>query len=70
MVVIKIGQFLRVLDDDGHISLTNLSMYISLYKLLIAPSAGYGEIGAFLLAAATYSYKKALNGNGSNGTPK
>lgn len=65
-VLYTITRFLRITDDQGNLSLTNLSMYLALYKLLVAPNAGFAEVGTYLLAVAAYNYKKAL---GQDPTP-
>lgn len=59
--LIKTGQFLRLLDENGQVSLTNISIIISLYKLLAVPNASYMEIGTFLISALAYNYKRGVS---------
>jgi hypothetical protein len=66
--LLQIGQFLRVIDDNGQLSITNLGMYIALYKLFIIKNPGFGEVGTYLLAAATYSFKKHLGSKDNDGS--
>ena len=57
-----IGQFLRLLDDSGQVSLTNIAVYITLYKLATAPLTNYTDIAALIAAMGTYTVKKVING--------
>lgn len=52
------GRFLRVLDEDNVISLTNLAVMLVIFKLAITPSLSMPEIGALLLGLFNYSYKR------------
>lgn len=65
--LLKTGQFLRLIDENGQLSLTNASVYVSLYRLLTVPHASYTEVGTFFLAAVAYNFKKTL-GNSANGS--
>lgn len=56
----KVLCFLRVTDEQGNLSLTNLSMYVAIVKLALAINPSFAEVGTFLLASAAYSYKKYL----------
>ncbi len=58
-VLLKITQFLRIVDENGQLSMTNLAMYAALYKL-ITTTGSYADIGAFFISAAMYSHKKTL----------
>jgi hypothetical protein len=67
--LVKIGQFFRVLDDDGLLSLTNISVMISLYKLLTAPATSYVDVGTVVTSLLAYTAKKVIQNGGSSGTP-
>ena len=59
-------KFIRLLDEqDGHLSLTNVTLMICLGKLLMTPSLSIMEIGALCVSLATYHgkrYYQAKNG--------
>jgi hypothetical protein len=59
--MLKIGQFLRILDDSGQISLTNITVYITMYKLATSPVTNYTDIAALVAALSTYTVKKIVN---------
>lgn len=59
--LIKIGQFTRLLDDNGQISLTNITVYIAMYKLLTSPVTNYTDIAALVAALSTYTAKKIVS---------
>lgn len=67
--LISVGKFFRLLDDDGLISLTNLSVMISLYKLLMTPATSYVDVGTVVTSLLAYTAKKVIQNGGSNGTP-
>lgn len=67
--LIKVGQFFRLLDDDGLLSLTNISVMISLYKLVTAPATSYTDVGTVVASLLAYSAKKVIQNGGSSGTP-
>lgn len=56
----KIAKFLRLLNEDKTLSLTNVSMYVTLYKLATITSPTYTEVGTFFLAVAAYNYNKHI----------
>lgn len=61
-VLLKIGQFIRIIDEDGVLSLTNITVYISMYKLLTSPVTSYTDIAALVASLGTYTAKKIING--------
>lgn len=63
----KVFGFLRIIDSDGQISLTNVALMIVLYKLGTAYSVSFTEIGALFIALANYAGKKVINN--ANQTP-
>lgn len=66
--LLKFGQWIRLLDENGLISITNISMWVSLYRLVLLPNPSYAEVGTFMLAAAAYNYKRTVVANLSDGT--
>ena len=62
--IARIATFIRLIDDQNNLSLTNIGMWVALYRLLTVPNASYTEVGTFLISAAAYNYKKTLS-NGS-----
>ena len=58
--MIKVLQFLRLVDENNQISLTNIAMIIVLVKLACAQQAGVADLGALMLALASYNCKKLL----------
>lgn len=55
-----IGRFFRVLDENNQLSLTNIAMWLALYKLTVT-TGSYTDIGTFFVAAAAYGAKKVIN---------
>ena len=62
-MLVRIGQFLRIVDDNGVISITNLSMYAALFKILTAPATSLADAGMLLTTLAAYSAKKVIDNN-------
>lgn len=59
--LVSVGKWLRILDENGLVSPTNISMWIALYRLLSVPAPGFTEVGTFLLAATAYNVKKVIS---------
>ena len=54
--------FLRLVDaHDGLLSLTNLAIFITLYKLVVTPAISLNDVGLVFVAIANYGYKKYIN---------
>lgn len=57
--IVKALSFLRLLDDDGRLSLTNIAVWITLFKLATAAnSIAPTDIGAVIGALASYQAKR------------
>jgi hypothetical protein len=56
-----VGRFLRILDDGNQLSLTNIAVYITLYRLATSPVTNYTDIAALLAAMGTYTVKKVIS---------
>lgn len=58
--MIKVLSFLRLVDENKQISLTNIGVMIVLTKLALVQQAGVADLGALLLALVSYNCKKLL----------
>lgn len=58
--LVQIGQFLRLLDENNQLSLTNITVYITIVKLATAPVTNYTDIAALIAALSTYTAKKII----------
>ena len=56
--MLKILKFLNLLDNENSLSLTNLSLYIVLFKIPFSHS--FADIAIILPAIALYAHKKVL----------
>lgn len=61
----RVLNFLRLIDDDGHLSLTNLAVIVILVKTAIAPTLSVTDIGALLIAVLNYAHRRVVNTNSS-----
>ena len=57
----KVLNFLRLTDEQGRISLSNLAIYLMLGKVLVTPQLALPDVGAFLAALASYQMKRFMN---------
>lgn len=51
---------LRLLDEDGALSLTHLAVYLAFYCMVRGVQVSWSEMGAFLIAMASYRVKRAF----------
>jgi hypothetical protein len=56
----KLLNWLRITDEQGNLSITNVAVLIVLIKLAIAPAVSLTEVGGLLIALANYSSKKLI----------
>lgn len=62
--LISILSFFRIVDaHDETLSITNIALYIVLYKLTMAPAINITDVGALVIALGNYSIKKIINKN-------
>ena len=54
----KILQFLRVVDENKQLSITNIALIIILIKLAIAPALSITEAGTLLITLGNYGHKR------------
>ena len=57
----KILKITRIFDKEGLISLTNMTMYLVLYKIAMTPSMSMSEITALALGVLGYQAKLAMS---------
>lgn len=55
------GKFIRVIDDQNVISLTNLGMWACILKLATSVQPSYAEVGSLLVALAAYNIKRVVD---------
>ncbi len=60
-MILKILDFLNILDYSGRISLTNLALISLVGKLLISPNPDFATIGSVVVAMANYMHKRSIN---------
>jgi hypothetical protein len=64
--LIKAATFVRVIDShDGQLSLTNITLIITLVKLVMIQQTLIADIGALLIAMVAFQAKKLINANAS-----
>ena len=59
--VIKVCNFLNLLDSQGRLSITSLAVLVCLVKLLLSSGASITEVSTLLAALANYAHKRAVN---------
>lgn len=62
----KLLDFLRITDENSKLSLTHLIIFVSIYKIIIAPVFTITEVTALIVAMTSYSFKKHLMKNKMN----
>lgn len=58
--IISTLRFLRIVDSEGNISLSNIAMVATLVRLLVAPATSVADLVAFLGTVANYSIRRAI----------
>lgn len=56
--LVRVGQFLRLLDGQNNISISNLVVILMMGKILVTPALSMADIAAALAALLPYSLKK------------
>lgn len=59
--VIKFLQFLRLVDDNEQVSLTNIAVMVAVYKISEVKAVSFEDLGLLLIPLLGYAYKKHLN---------
>lgn len=57
----RVFTFLRLLDFDGGLSLTNIGVIVAIVKLAASPSLSVQDTGVFLVAILNYAHKRTTN---------
>ena len=66
--LLRAGQFLRVIDESGNLSLTNIALVSTLVVVLRRPELQIGDIATFIATVAGYQVKRFLAGNAAPST--
>jgi hypothetical protein len=59
-MISRIAVFLRVVDDDGNLSLTHLALYAGIGCMIAGKQVSWSEFSVFAVALASYRVKRAL----------
>lgn len=60
--ILKVLVFFRICDDhDNSLSITNLAMFVVLYKLATVTTTSVNDLGTLLVALSGYNLKKFIN---------
>jgi len=57
---IRAFEFIRLLDKEGNISLTNVALVVALVKIALMPAIALPELAAFLGTVAAYQVRRAI----------
>jgi len=56
----RVSEFLRLVDEQGQLSLTNITVYVVLFKIYQTENVSLLDAGALLVALLGYNGKKVL----------
>lgn len=56
--LIRAGQFLRLLDSNNNLSISNIAVILMMTKILVAPAVNSQDIGLAIAALLPYITKK------------
>lgn len=56
-----IGRFLRLIDENDQLSLTNVILMGVAVKLFVAQDVGFAELGTLIMSLLAYAHKKQLS---------
>ena len=59
--LMKVVNFLRLIDAEAKLSITNVAVYVVLVKVAIAPEFTLMDAGALFVTLLNYSGKKIIN---------
>ena len=57
----KALKYLRINDEKGLVSLTNIAMILVIYKIAMTPAVSFEDITALAIAVMGYQVKRAVN---------
>lgn len=58
----KVLKYLRIHDERGWLSLTNIAMILILYKIAMTPAVSFQDITALAIAVMGYQGKRIVEG--------
>lgn len=61
--LIRVGQFLRLLDENNNLSISNLTVILMMAKIIATPALSMADIATALVALLPYTVKK-IKGKG------
>jgi hypothetical protein len=64
-VLSKILKYLRINDEKGLLSLTNIAMILVLYKLAMTPATTFEDLATLGIAVLGYQSKRLIEGKKS-----
>lgn len=56
----KVGKFLRLIDENNQMSITNIAVLVVIYKVGTAHEVDIYDAGIILIALLNYSYKRYM----------
>ena len=56
----KVGKFLRLIDENNQMSITNIAVMVVIYKVGTAHQVDLYDAGIILIALLNYSYKRYM----------
>lgn len=59
--LLKIGKFIRLIDESNRLSLTNIALMIGLYKIASTNGVNLNDAGLLFATLANYAHKKYLS---------
>jgi hypothetical protein len=66
--ILRALQFLRITDESGNLSLTNIALVSTLVVVLRRPELQVGDIATFIATVAGYQVKRFLSGGAAPST--
>ena len=59
--LIKAGKFLRLLDEQGNLSISNVAAMMMLFKIATTPALSMADISLAMVGLIPYMSKKFVN---------
>lgn len=56
--LIRVGKFLRILDGENNLSISNITVMLMMTKVLATPALSMADIATALVALLPYTVKK------------
>ena len=56
----KIASFLRLVDENGQLSLTNVSVIVTIIKLVLVQNASVCDLGILIASLTSYQVKRIV----------